>query len=384
MLIFLSFTLIYSLGNLYLFFKVSDISGLGLYENIFLGLFILLMTFSPIFIHQYSMKGSEKKSRILLHTAYLWMAFIVVFSPFAVLLDSYNFIVQHAMFLFGKSSNSAAIPAPYTFFVPFFLSATFNIYGYFEAKKLWVEKLTVRTSKLPHGVDRIKIAQISDLHLGIIAGDKTLTKVIKKIEDAGPDLIVSTGDLIDGPVNHIRYFPEKLKRLHARLGKFAVIGNHEFYAGLKNAVKFIEESGFILLRNSGVTLDKILNIAGVDDLGDTGNGLPESATDKTEREILASLPPGIFTILLKHRSDVIDDNLGLFDLQLSGHTHKGQIFPVNLMIPFIFKYHTGYSKLSKGAAIYVSRGAGTAGPPVRFLSPPELTLIEIISEKNNA
>jgi hypothetical protein len=373
MLIFLSFTIIYCLGNLYLFFKVSDISGLGLYENIFLGLFILLMTFSPIFIHQYTLKGSEKKSRFLLHTAYLWMAFIVVFSPFAALLDSYNFIIRHA-----------TIPETYTFFVPLILSLTFNIYGYYEAKKLWVEKLIIRTSKLPHGVDRIKIAQISDLHLGIITGDKTLTKVIKEIEDAEPDLIVSTGDLIDGPVNHIKYFPEKLKRLQARLGKFAVIGNHEFYAGLKNAVKFIEESGFILLRNSGVTVEGTLNIAGVDDLGDTGKGLPESAADKTEREILASLPPEIFTILLKHRSVVINDNIGLFDLQLSGHTHKGQIFPVNLLIPLIFKYHTGYSKLSKDAAIYVSRGAGTAGPPVRFLSPPELTLIEIISEKKNA
>ena len=283
----------------------------------------------------------------------------------------------------GKDLILKPFPMTYTFFVPLLLSLTFNIYGYYEAKKLWVEKLIIRTPKLPHGVDRIKIAQISDLHLGIITGDKTLHKVIKEIEDAEPDLIVSTGDLIDGPVNHIKYFPEKLKRLQARLGKFAVIGNHEFYAGLKNAVKFIEESGFILLRNSGVTVEGTLNIAGVDDLGDTGKGLPESAADKTEREILASLPPEIFTILLKHRSVVINDNIGLFDLQLSGHTHKGQIFPVNLLIPFIFKYHTGYSKLSKGAAIYVSRGAGTAGPPVRFLSPPELTLIEIVSEKNN-
>jgi len=341
------------------------------------------MTFSPIFIHQYTLKGSEKKSRFLLHAAYLWMAFIVVFSPFAALLDSYNFIVRHAIFLFGKGFNFKAIPETYTFFVPLLLSLTFNIYGYYEAKKLWVEKLILRTPKLPHGVDRIKIAQISDLHLGIITGDKTLTKVIKEIEDAEPDLIVSTGDLIDGPVNHIKYFPEKLSRLQARLGKFAVIGNHEFYAGLKNAVKFIEESGFILLRNSGVNLDGILNIAGVDDMGDTGNELRQNAADKTEKDILADLPAGIFTILLKHRSDVINDNLGLFDLQLSGHTHKGQIFPVNLLIPFIFKYHTGYSKLSKGAAIYVSRGAGTAGPPIRFLSPPELTLIEIVSEKNN-
>ncbi len=383
MLIFLSFTIIYSLGNLYLFLKVSNASGLGLYKDILLGLSILLMAFSPVLIHQYSLRGSEKTSRFLLYISYLWMALIVVFSPFALLLDTYNFMVQHVMSLSGKNFDSLTVPQLYTLFIPLFLSLIFNIYGYFEAKKLWVEKLTVKTSKLPHGVDRIKIAQISDLHLGIITGDKTLTKVIKEIEKAQPDLIVSTGDLLDGTTIHINYLTEKLQYIKAPLGKFAVIGNHEFYAGLRNAVKFIERSGFILLRNNGTTVNVIINIAGIDDLGDTGNGLSKGADNKTEREILASLPAGIFTILLKHRSDVIDDNIGLFDLQLSGHTHKGQIFPVNLLIPLIFKYHTGYSELPKGAAIYVSRGAGTAGPPVRFLSPPELTFIEIVSEKGN-
>jgi hypothetical protein len=381
MITFLTFNLIYGLGNLYLFYSVSDIAKTGFYGNIFLGLFILLMTFSPIFIHQYTLKGSERTSRILLYIGYIWMAFVVVFSPFGALLDLYNAIARHSMFLSGGHLDLKTIPDNYIFFVPFFLSLTFNIYGYYEAKKLRVEKLVISTPKLPHGVDKVTIAQISDLHLGIISGDKTLNKVIREIKNAGPDLIVSTGDLIDGAVNHIRYFPEKLKHLQARLGKFAIIGNHEFYAGLTNAVKFIEESGFIPLRNSGVSIEGILNIAGVDDLGDIDNGLSEQVNTKTEREILSDLPAGIFTILLKHRSHVINDNIVLFDLQLSGHTHKGQIFPVNLIIPFLFKYHTGYSKLAKGAAIYVSRGAGTAGPPVRFMSPPELTFIEIVSAR---
>jgi len=380
MIIFLSFTVIYGLGNLYLFLKISNISGLGLYEDIFLGLFILLMTFSPIFIHQYSLKGSEKKSRIFAFSGYMWMAFIVVFSPFAVLLDSYNFIVQHAVFLFGKDLNSIIISQPSTFFIPLLISVAFNIYGFFEAKRLKVEKLTINTSKLPSGIDRITVAQIADLHLGIIAGDKTLNKVIKEIGNARPDLIVSTGDLLDSSVNYIDYLSEKLKDINAPLGKFAVIGNHEFYGGLKHAVKFIEDSGFILLRNYGENVRGIINIAGVDDLGDTGNGLGENAKSSSEREILAGLPPDIFTILLKHRSDVNNDSLGFFDLQLSGHTHKGQIFPINLLTCFIFEHHAGFKNLEKGAAIYVSRGAGTAGPPVRFLSPPELTIIEIVKE----
>ena len=181
MIIFLAFNVIYGLGNLYLFFKVSNIFNLGMHEDIFLGFFIFLMASSPIFIHQYSLKGSEKKSRIFAFSGYMWMAFIVVFSPFAVLLDAYNFIVQHAVFLFGKNFNSIIISQPTTFFIPFFISAAFNIYGFFEAKRLKVEKLTINTSKLPSGIDRITIAQIADLHLGIITGDKTLNKVIKEI-----------------------------------------------------------------------------------------------------------------------------------------------------------------------------------------------------------
>jgi len=381
MIIFLAFNVIYGLGNLYLFFKVSNIFNLGIYEDIFLGFFIFLMASSPIFIHQYSLKGSEIKSRIFLHIGYLWMAFIVVFSPFGVLLDSYNFIVQHAVFLFGKDLNSIIISQHSTFFIPFILSVTFSIYGFFEAKRLKVEKLTINTSKLPSGIARITVAQIADLHLGIITGDKTLNKVIKEIENVKPDLIVSTGDLLDSSVKHIDYLSEKLKDINAPLGKFAVIGNHEFYAGLKHAVKFIGDSGFILLRNYGENVRGIINIAGVDDLGDAANGLPENIKSSLEREILAGLSPDFFTILLKHRTDVSNDSLGFFDLQLSGHTHKGQIFPINLLTCFIFEHHAGFKKLEKGSAIYVSRGAGTAGPPVRFLSPPELTIIEIVNIK---
>ena len=94
--------------------------------------------------------------------------------------------------------------------------------------------------------------------------------------------------------------------------------------------------------------------------------------------MLSGLPDGLFTLLLKHRSDVEKDSIGRFDLQLSGHTHSGQIFPMHLAVMFLFQHHTGFTKLPEGSAIYVSRGAGTAGPPVRFLSTPEITIIDIV------
>ncbi|RJQ19854.1 MAG: metallophosphoesterase, partial [Nitrospiraceae bacterium] len=233
---------------------------------------------------------------------------------------------------------------------------------------------------LPAGVDKITLAQISDLHLSVVSGTVILEKIIREVEKAGPDLIVSTGDLLDGVVNHVDHLAGKLKGLHARLGKFAVIGNHESYGGLKHALKFTEDSGFTLLRDRGLTVEGVINIAGVDDLAEYKNGEKREAR-LPEREMLSGLPAGKFTLLLKHRTNVDGASLGLFDLQLSGHTHKGQIFPINLLTPFIFYHHAGLKRLPKGSLLYVSRGAGTSGPPVRLLSPPELTIVEIVSEK---
>ncbi|MBI4697337.1 MAG: metallophosphoesterase, partial [Nitrospirae bacterium] len=103
--------------------------------------------------------------------------------------------------------------------------------------------------------------------------------------------------------------------------------------------------------------------------------------DRSEKDILSGLPANLFTLLLKHRPDVDKDALGFFDLQLSGHTHKGQIFPFNLFMMLLFDPIAGYRGLAKGSALYVSRGAGTTCTPVRFLSRPELTIVELVADK---
>jgi hypothetical protein len=365
---------VYVLVNLYLFFRLSQVSDFGLPFDISLGLIILFLTISPILIHFYSTRGSDKFVRILAYAGYMWMAYLVIFFPVAILLEFYNLIVLHSHNLLGKDFSAFALAPVPTFLIPCFISITANIYGLFEAKRLSVEKLTIKTSKLPETVSKITIVQISDLHLGITVRDDMLSRVIKEIENVGPDLIVSTGDLIDGMLKHVNHLTDRLNRMQAKMGKFAVLGNHEFYGGLKHSVKFLEDSGFTVLRGSGVTLKDIVNIAGVD------YPYNNQSNKNRESEILAGLRPNTFTLLLKHKSDVDSKSLGMFDLQLSGHTHKGQIFPMNIATMFLFRHHSGFTKLPKGSAIYVSRGVGTTGPPVRLFSRPEITVIEVISE----
>jgi len=207
-----------------------------------------------------------------------------------------------------------------------------------------------------------------------------ITQIIRKIEREHPDIIVSTGDLVDGVTRHIDHLAERLKTLDARHGKFAVMGNHEIYGGIKKTVKFIRDAGFTLLRGEGVTVNNAINIAGMDFSGGETAGYRSSSPGENEQEVLSKLPSHLFTLLLKHKSDVEENSLGFFDLQLSGHSHKGQIFPMNLATMFIFSYHTGFTELKKGSAIYTSRGTGTAGPPIRFLSTPEITIIDIMSD----
>ena len=380
MLIFLFIVTICISANLYFLFKLIHVLNLGMPFNLIAGLIVFFMTVSLVLIPIYSNKGPEKPLRIFSYTVYMWLAFLVPFFPSGIVLDLYNIVIQFIHSATDAELNAAALSVEKTFYFPFVLSLVVNIYGYFEARHLCIERLVIRTSKLPEGLKRIRVAQISDLHLGIILQDKILNKVIRKLEAEKPDIVVSTGDLVDGVIRHISHLAGKLENIKAPLGKYAVMGNHEIYGGPKQTAAFIKSAGFSLLLGEGISINNIINIAGMDFMGGEAKKIESDSPQKRESQILSQLPKDIFTVLLKHRSDVETDSLGLFDLQLSGHTHKGQIFPMNLATMFLFRYHSGLTKLPGGAAIYVSRGTGTAGPPVRFLSTPEITIIDIVPE----
>ncbi|OPY86369.1 MAG: putative metallophosphoesterase [Syntrophus sp. PtaU1.Bin208] len=130
-----------------------------------------------------------------------------------------------------------------------------------------------------------------------------------------------------------------------------------------------------MLRGKGVTVAGMINIVGIDDPAGRVAGQYRPVG---EGALLGTLPAQFFTLLLKHQPLVDKNALDRFDLQLSGHTHKGQIFPFSLLTRWYFPYHTGYFRLSGLSRLHVSRGTGTWGPPIRFLSPPEVTVIDLI------
>jgi len=171
---------------------------------------------------------------------------------------------------------------------------------------------------------------------------------------------------------------DMFRSIPATYGKFAITGNHEFYAGIDRSLAFTRKAGFTILRGEGMTVSNLINIAGVDDPAGKRYGRNVAASEKA---LLEKMPGEKFTLFLKHQPVISNESLGLFDLQLSGHTHKGQIFPFNLVTKLYYPIHTGLSKVNGNDLLYVSRGSGTWGPPVRFLSPPEVTVIDITYER---
>jgi predicted MPP superfamily phosphohydrolase len=186
---------------------------------------------------------------------------------------------------------------------------------------------------------------------------------------------------VDGQINSLSGLAEDLGGIKPRFGKFAVMGNHEYYAGFEHSLNFIEAAGFTVLRGETFSIPGVITIVGMDDPAGKQFGMYRAVK---ENILLAGLPHGTFTLLLKHLPIVRPEAVQLLDLQLSGHTHKGQIFPFVLVVRAFFPNIAGWYDLGAHAGLYVSRGTGTWGPPMRFFAPPEITVIDLVHgpEKN--
>jgi predicted MPP superfamily phosphohydrolase len=305
------------------------------------------------------------------------MGLLLLFIPISFIIDLYRFIIylinrrlRRGFFLFVPS-------AKISFFIPLVLSILIACYGYFEAKDIHIDRVIIKTHKIPEEVGKLKIVQVSDVHLGLIVREEKLKRIIKEIKAVNPDMLVSTGDLVDGQSDSLSGLAELLEEIHPKYGKFAITGNHEFIAGLNQSLDFTEKAGFTVLRGERLTVSGLINVVGVDDSMGKSYGL---FRDVKEKELLSGLPHNKFTLLLKHRPLIDENTLGLFDLQLSGHTHKGQIFPYSLLTKIYYPADAGCLNLINNSFLYVNRGAGTWGPPIRFLSPPEVTVIELVYE----
>lgn len=365
----LTFVSIYTCMNALFYVKTRILfPDQWLWRGPYIG-FLLLMIVSPICTRLLERSGYDGAARVFAYSGYFWMGFVfIAFCIFlaVMLVDLAGMglgmlLPAHIPRLSGKGTTAGLLS----------IVLVLSVYGVFEARSVRVERVVVHTGKLPPGVDRLKIAQISDVHIGLIVGIERVRLILDRVREENPDLLVSTGDLVDGNAGKHDGVTEQFQALNPRLGKFAVTGNHEMYAGLEESIATTGRYGFTPLRGEARVVGNAINIVGVDDPV-IGGVAPDEA------KLLAVGGNGLFTLLLKHRPDPLEQSLGLFDLQLSGHTHLGQIFPFRYITGRAHPLQNGFHQLEKGSALYTSRGSGTWGPPMRLLAPPEVTVIELV------
>ncbi|MGW5381630.1 metallophosphoesterase [Nocardia sp. NPDC003963] len=236
-----------------------------------------------------------------------------------------------------------------------------------------VRRVTVPLAKLPARAHGLRIALVSDLHLGPVLGRAFCERVVRTVNDTRPDLIAVAGDLADGTAADLRAETEPLAGLDAPLGVFFVPGNHEYFSDADSWLTRVGELGMKVLLNDRVSLPDF-DLAGVDDPRGTGIGRgPDFAAALDGRDT------GRACVLLAHQPVVIHESVAHgVDLQLSGHTHGGQLWPGNLIARLANPTVAGL-ELYGGTALYVTRGAGAWGPPVRVAAPSDITVLELAS-----
>ncbi|MFC4998632.1 metallophosphoesterase [Dactylosporangium cerinum] len=244
--------------------------------------------------------------------------------------------------------------------------------GTWQAKSAPVlKRVPIRLAKLPASMAGFKIALVSDIHLGPLLGRSHTERIVRMINSVDADLVAIVGDLVDGSVAELGPAAEPLQDLKARHGSFFVTGNHEYFSGYQEWVDEVNSLGVRVLRNERVDIQG-LDLAGVNDVTgeDVGDG-PDFAKALDGRD--ASRP----VVLLAHQPVQAHDAAkhGV-DLQLSGHTHGGQMVPFNLLVGLEAPVVAGLGTVD-GTQVYVTRGAGFWGPPVRFGAPPDISIVEL-------
>lgn len=221
-----------------------------------------------------------------------------------------------------------------------------------------------------------KIAVLSDLHIHRVLYPWKILCTVIQTNKLRPDIILLPGDILDDNVAKVEKLLKRLGSLHAKKGIFFVSGNHDFYAGHKDASSEMKKLGFHVVENTGVSVGKDLFVGGIPDYFSSKRfGLPVDA-----KLAFKDAKPDQYRILMSH-SPVEFKQKGLFDLEVSGHTHGGQIFPFHFIVKLFNKYLAGLHEMENGSKIYVSRGAGQWGPQMRFLAPSEITLIKLVPAK---
>ena len=237
-----------------------------------------------------------------------------------------------------------------------------------------VSEVVIETDKLPEDRDYYSIAVFSDVHLGNLVGIKRINRIIEQVNSLGVDAVLIVGDIVDESPSRLEWAIEPLQSLDAPDGVYSVLGNHEYYAGVKASADLMKRSNITLLRDSTCQVGDVLTLIGLDDVTGSQQFDKERISVK---EVVADSDHDRFKILLQHTPVKLDEAVEAgVDLAFSGHTHGGQLFPANWITQRIFGVKTGLTKMGN-MDFYLTAGIGTWGPPMRIGAAPEVVWVTL-------
>ncbi len=258
----------------------------------------------------------------------------------------------------------------------FLVATSLSARSMYEAKFVQLEKVDVKLKKLKK---RYKIVQLSDIHIGGLIDEAFIKSIVLRVNKLKPDIVVITGDLVDIEMKYAKPILKHFESLTTNYGTYFIIGNHEYFHGAQNIINEVRSLGITVLENENVYIGKKglgFNLAGVYDVMGyrTNTFVPDinKALKNTEQD-----SP---TILLAHQPKYIDKIKNGVDLMLSGHTHGGQLYPFRFLVKLQQPYISGLHTHNKYLQIYVNKGTGFWGPPMRLGASSEITEITIIPD----
>ncbi|EDZ62166.1 metallophosphoesterase [Sulfurimonas gotlandica GD1] len=243
----------------------------------------------------------------------------------------------------------------------------------YEARYVKLEKVNIKIKNLKKPY---KIVQLSDIHIGGLIDKDFIHKIVQRVNALNPDLVVITGDLVDIDVKHAKETLDELKGLNSKYGTFFIVGNHEYFHGIATIIETVKALGIRVLENENVYIGEDgegFNLAGVYDVFGyrTKTYMPD--IDRALHKLQESP-----TILLAHQPRYIEEVKDSVDLILSGHTHGGQLYPFKFLVNLVQPYISGLHQHNENLQIYVNKGTGFWGPPMRLGASSEITDITII------
>jgi predicted MPP superfamily phosphohydrolase len=339
-------------------------------------LFSVACLLAPMAVHAVDRRGPILAARLLATVCWTTMGLVFWFFAFGLAVDLWDLVVGGLCRVGWIPLGLRLLVGPRNLpLVVLALISAAAVWGLFEARAVRLKTVVFRSARLPAASPCLRLALVSDVHAGLVLRPDCLTPVLALLERTQPDLLLCAGDLVDAATECVSQQIEPFARISPPLGRFAVLGNHEGYAGVAASVKSLRQAGFTVLRDEWVLLGEHLAVAGVDDPACYRS--PRASSAGEDRAVAGIQGADRVRILLKHQPMVRESARGRFDLQLSGHTHAGQIFPFGWVVALFHPWGPGLHQLGADSALYVSRGTGTWGPPFRLLAPPEVTLIVI-------